>query len=103
MCCNQYGYLKENKKKLLSIEYLVKGIVESRGEGKTIVEESPVQSHASNGVVERAVQEIEGGIRAVYLGLEDRIREEEDRRQGTHNSVYPGIRGVFDESVSSWV
>ena len=45
-----------------AIEYLIKGIVERRGEGKTIVEESPTQSSGSNGIVERAVQEIEGGL-----------------------------------------
>ena len=64
-----------------SIEYMVKGIVEARGEGKTIVEESPVNSHESNGVVERAVQEIEGGIRAVYLGLEERLGIKVDARE----------------------
>ena len=41
-----------------AIEYLVKDIVEARGDEKgsrTIVEESPVKSNGSNGVVERAV------------------------------------------------
>ena len=44
-----------------------------RPEGKTVIEESPVQSSASNGIVERAIQEIEGRIRAIYLQLESRI------------------------------
>ena len=34
--------------------------MEARVKGKTHVEESPVKSSGSNGVVERGVQEIEG-------------------------------------------
>ena len=37
-----------------------KEIVADRAEGRTIMEEPPVQSKGSNGIVERAVQEIEG-------------------------------------------
>ena len=56
-----------------SVKYAVRGLAESREEGKTIPEESPVGSSQSNGVVERAVQEIDGRFRAIYLGLQDRI------------------------------
>ena len=44
-------------------------IIEQRKEGKTVREESPKQSSGSNGVVERGVQEVEGEIRAIFLGL----------------------------------
>ena len=37
-----------------STQYLVKDIVDTRKEGRTIVEESPVKSSGSNGVVERS-------------------------------------------------
>ena len=46
-----------------AIEYLIKDIVDARGDEKgsrTIVEESPVRSKGSNGLVKRAVQTIEG-------------------------------------------
>ena len=55
----------------ISIEYLVQDIIDARKEGRTVIEESPVQSSGSNGVVERGVQEIEGGIRALLLGLQE--------------------------------
>ena len=42
---------------------LVKDLVEARAEGKSAVEESPVGSSGSNGVVERAVQGVEGRIK----------------------------------------
>ena len=45
-----------------------------RPEGRTVIEESPVQSSASNGIVERAVQEVEARIRAIYLQLEERLK-----------------------------
>ena len=55
------------------MKYVVQGVIDSREQGKTIQEESPVGICQSNGVVERAVQEIEGRIRAIYLGLQDRV------------------------------
>ena len=64
-----------------AIQLLVKEVVESRSEGKTMVEESPVKSSGSNGVVERAVQEVEGKIRAVFLGLEERVGRKLDARE----------------------
>ena len=59
-----------------AIEYLVKDIVLERGNEvgcRTIVEESPVGSKGSNGVAERAVQEVEGQVRVMKLALESRI------------------------------
>ena len=60
-----------------AIKYLAKDIVLERGNEpgcRTILEESPVGSSGSNGVVERAVQSIEGQVRAMKLALENRIK-----------------------------
>ena len=54
-----------------AIKCLLKSIMEARPEGKTIPEKSlksgngQFQSSGSNGIVERAVQDIEGKIRAI--------------------------------------
>ena len=66
-----------------SAKYLIKDIVSERSEGKTMIEESPVRSSGSNGIVERAVQEIEGRIRSLFLGLQDRLGRKIDTTQ-TH-------------------
>ena len=50
-----------------AVKRLVKDLVEARTEGKSVVEESPVGSSGSNGVVERTVQEVEGQIRVILL------------------------------------
>ena len=55
-----------------AIKLLLKDLREAR-EGRTILEESPVQSHGSNGIVERGVQSIEGQVRTMKLGLEERL------------------------------
>ena len=55
-----------------SIKYLIKDLLGERADGKTIVEESPVKSSGSNGIVETGAQEVEGRIRAVFLGFQDR-------------------------------
>ena len=54
-----------------SIEFYM---IESRGEksGRTIIEEAPKSSSGSNGACERAVQTIEGQMRAMKVALEDR-------------------------------
>ena len=57
-----------------AIESLIKDVKESRGGQRTLVEESPVQSHGSNGIVERAVQAIEGLIRTMKSALEARLQ-----------------------------
>ena len=68
-----------------AIQLLIKEVVEARAEGKTLVEESPVKFTASSsgsaGVVERAVQEMEGKIRAIFLGLEERLGRQLDARE----------------------
>ena len=55
-----------------AIEVLVKDIVKARGAVGTVVEKSPVGSSGSNGVVERAVQSVEGGIRTLKSACEAR-------------------------------
>ena len=60
----------DQEKATLNLMKLVKA---ERDQGKTVIEESPVESHASNGIVERGIQEIEGRIRAIFLNLEDRM------------------------------
>ena len=59
-----------------SIKCLVEDLVAAREGGRTVVEESPVQSSGSNGIVERAVQTIEGRMRTILIALEDRIGED---------------------------
>jgi hypothetical protein len=59
-----------------AIQYLIKDLVAERGDEsghRTIVEESPVASSGSNGIVERAVQTVEGQIRVLKLALEERL------------------------------
>ena len=63
------------------MQYLIKDIVVERPEGRTISEESPKYSSGSNGVAERGVQEIEGKIRALYIGLKQRLGGDIDARQ----------------------
>ena len=53
-----------------AVKRLVKDLVEARAEGKSVVEERPVGSSGSNGVVERTVQAVEGQIRVILLALE---------------------------------
>ena len=61
-----------------SVKALIEYLVAQREEGRTIVEESPVQSSGSNGVVERAAQSIEGQIRIVLMALEEKIGRQLD-------------------------
>ena len=57
-----------------SIEYHIKDVVAEREEGRTIVEESPVKSSGSNGIVERAVQSLEGQLRVLLPQLVSRAQ-----------------------------
>ncbi len=56
-----------------SMEYFIKDLIAAREDGRTCVEESPVRSSGSNGLVERGVQGVEGQIRVLFLGLEERL------------------------------
>lgn len=64
-----------------SIEAVVEDLVKEREDGRTVVEESPKRSSGSNGVAERAAQEVEGRLRAILLEFESRIGEEVDARE----------------------
>jgi len=61
-----------------SVKALIEDLVAQREEGRTIVEESPVKSSGSNGVVERAAQSVEGQIRVVLMALEEKIGRQID-------------------------
>eukprot|EP00973_Karenia_brevis_P048339 6709159-Karenia_brevis.AAC.1 len=63
------------------MKLLVRSIQEERHESKTVVEEVPKGSKGSNGVVERAVQEIEGRTRSLLLSLEERLDREIDAKE----------------------
>ena len=84
-----------------SIQYFIKDMVESRVSGRTHLEESPVKSSGSNGVVERAAQEIEGRLRAILLEFESRVGEEVDARGADHD-FHIGVCGLLDEQIGSW-
>eukprot|EP00973_Karenia_brevis_P084508 11729900-Karenia_brevis.AAC.1 len=59
---------------------LVRSIQET-GDGKTVVEEAPKKVKGSSGIVERAVQEMEGRIRAILLSSEARLGSEVDPQE----------------------
>jgi len=61
-----------------SIKKLVEDVGRSRGAGagRWITEFSPVGSSASNGVVERGIQSVQGQIRTIKDGLESRWKRE---------------------------
>eukprot|EP00973_Karenia_brevis_P082174 11391910-Karenia_brevis.AAC.1 len=59
-----------------AMRILMRCVKDERLDGKTVVEEAPKKVKGSNGIVERAVQEIEGRIRAILLSLEERMKKE---------------------------
>eukprot|EP00973_Karenia_brevis_P069827 9708616-Karenia_brevis.AAC.1 len=59
-----------------SMKLLVRFIQEERHEGRTVVEEAPKKVKGSNGTVERAVQEVEGRVRAILWCLEEWMNRE---------------------------
>jgi hypothetical protein len=56
-----------------AIKFVVEEIVKARQKDRTHLEESPVGSSGSNGVVERKVQGIEGQLRTMLSALEGRL------------------------------
>ena len=60
---------------------MINDLVEGRVKEGTVVEESPVQSNGSNGIVEKGVQDVEGKIRSLFFGLEERIGRNLDARE----------------------
>eukprot|EP00973_Karenia_brevis_P021422 2944196-Karenia_brevis.AAC.1 len=63
------------------MKLLIKSIREERTDCKTVVEEAPRKVKGNNGIVERAVQEIEGRIRAILLSLEETLGKEIDAKE----------------------
>ena len=57
-----------------AIKHLVDEVARRKAEvgGRLIKENSPVDSHASNGVVERAIQSVQGQVRVMKGALEAR-------------------------------
>ena len=64
-----------------SIQYFVKDLIDSRTQGQTVIEESPVKSSGSNGIVERGVQILEGQLRVMLLAFESRIGREVNAKE----------------------
>eukprot|EP00973_Karenia_brevis_P026822 3700992-Karenia_brevis.AAC.1 len=63
------------------MKLLVRCIQEERQESKTNFEEVLKGSKGSNGIVERAVQDIEGRIRSLLLSLEERLNRGIDAKE----------------------
>ena len=72
--CTEIGYtgasmiMKSDQEP--AITALVNGIAMRRAPAKTVIEQSPVGSIQSNGIVERAIQSYEGMLRVLKGGLE---------------------------------
>ena len=64
-----------------SMQHFVQDLLKAREDGRTILEESPVKSSGSNGMVERGVQGIEGQLRALWLAFQDRMGEKLDAKE----------------------
>jgi len=75
-----------------SIQYFIKDIVESRVSGRTHLEESPVKSSRSNGVVESGIHGVEGHMRALFLALQGRLGRKIDAREKIVNLIPEYVR-----------
>ncbi len=64
-----------------SIRYVVKDLIDSRPAGQTVIEESPVKSSGSNGMVERSVQGVEGQLKVILLAFERRLGHKIDAKE----------------------
>ena len=64
-----------------AITYLVDDVLNHRPDEKTFVEEVPKDSKGSAGSIERAVQEMEGRIRALLISLETRLGRNLDAKE----------------------
>ena len=79
-----------------SMQFLIKDLVEAREEGRCILEESPVKSSGSNGIVERGIQGIEGHVRAIFLAFSERMGGKVDSRDRIV-IFYSGICGLLTQ------
>ena len=84
-----------------AMELLLKEMVEARPGGRTIVEGSLEQSTGSNGIVERAAQEIEGGMRSLFLGVGGTFGTP-CGRLGKDCSFYAGICVLCAKPFECW-
>ena len=80
---DEIGYMHQDLIVKSDQESVVKALVEmvgkaraANGNGKWIIEHSPVRSSQSNGIVERAVQSVEAQVRVIKLAMESRWRVE---------------------------
>ena len=64
-----------------AIRTWARDLCDAREEGRMVLEESPVQSSGSNGRAERAVQLVEGQIRALLLSMEEKLGFKIDARE----------------------
>ena len=53
---------------------VLRDVAKMRGDGRTVLEHSPVYSSKSNGFIERAVQSFEKTVRTHKLALEDKVK-----------------------------
>ena len=80
-----------------SIEYLIKDLVNRREEARTIIEEAPLESKGSNGIIERTIQDVEGVQMCVpWIGGEIR---EENKLEKENFRIYSGLCGIFDHET----
>eukprot|EP00973_Karenia_brevis_P055456 7710532-Karenia_brevis.AAC.1 len=66
---------------------LIRSIQEERKKVTTVVEEAPKKVKGSNGVVERAIQEIEGRIRSIRLHTGEDGKVPHERVKGKKPTV----------------
>ena len=83
-----------------NIKCLVEDVMERRPEGRTVVELAPKGSKGSNGDVERMVGEVEGQIRALWLGFQSRMGRKLDSRERIV-ALIPGVCGLLSQPVAS--
>jgi len=69
-CEGQQTILKSDQEQ--AIKAVIDQVVRSRGDARTIVEQSPVKSHGSNGIVERAIQSVVKQLKVLKSALEAR-------------------------------
>ena len=63
-----------------SMQFVITDLIEEIREGGMIIEEPPDKSSGSNGIVEKTAQDIEGRIRSIFLGLQERFKRTIDAR-----------------------
>ena len=64
-----------------AIKMLMEQLTQGRAEGRTHVEESPVGSSGSNGIVERKIQWVEGQMRTMLSAMEARLKCKVDAKE----------------------